>query len=179
MGVLGGGAQSKGSFHKKQLVFFAVWLVLVRLILKNEKWPTFLTLWWLNYMTNYDAYLEGNLCNKVSKLISSLLWFVAAIRTAYCPFTWIGTVRRRKGQCWAKDQRYSQNALCLPHTHALFHLFINTPSEHRLRRKTNATGTHLNHLTRRWDQASFCMSIQVFFLTVCVSGFREDTAHLN
>lgn len=61
---------------------------------------------------------------RVPELISHLLWFIAAIRTAYCPCGWIGAVRRRKGQCWAKHQRYSQNALCLPHTRTLFHFFF-------------------------------------------------------
>lgn len=52
--------------------------------------------------------------------ISHRLWSIAAIRTAYCPGRWIGAVRRRKGQCWDKHQRYSQNALRLPHTRTLF-----------------------------------------------------------
>lgn len=78
---------------------------------------------------------------RMPELISHLLWFIAAIRTAYCPCGWIGAVRRRKGQCWAKHQRYSQNALCLPHMHTLFHLYIRIPSECRFQLKTNTEET--------------------------------------
>lgn len=84
---------------------------------------------------------------RVPELISHLLWFIAAIRTAYCPCGWIGAVSRRKGQCWAEHQRYSQNALCLPHTRTLFQSSINTPSEYRLRLKTNTEENPSEELT--------------------------------
>lgn len=63
---------------------------------------------------------------RYSKLICQLLWSIAVIRTAYCPYRWIGAVRRRKGQCWAERQRYSQNALFPTRAHCS----INTPSEY-------------------------------------------------
>lgn len=72
------------------------------------------------------------------ELISHLLWLVAAVITAYCLCGWIGAVTRRKGQCWAKHQRYSQNALCLPHTLTLFHLFINTSSGCRFKPRSRS-----------------------------------------
>lgn len=90
----------------------------------------------------------------VPELISHLLWFVAATRTVYCPCGWIGAVRRRKEQCWAKHQRYSQNVLRLPHTRTLFHLSINTPSKCRFRLKTSTEGNLCTGLSTRSSETT-------------------------
>ena len=112
---------------------------------KNKR-GTLQTFWYLGESL-YQNICRGVPCDGVPELISHLLWFIAAIRTAYCPCRWIGAVRRRKEQCWAKHQRYSQNVLCLPHTRTLFHLFINTTSECRFGLKTNTEENLSKELT--------------------------------
>lgn len=135
----GGGAQAEVILTKQLNTFFSLsvglffsvvwdqlctWVLLWHTCLKetNEALcENILVSWWVIISKHFSVWL-------LPELISHLFWFIAAVRTVYCPCGWIEAVRRRKGQCWAKHQRYSQNALCLPHTRTLFHLSINTPS---------------------------------------------------
>lgn len=144
----------------------------------TNKWGTLQTFWRVIISKHF---LWCSVCLGVGwsggggpELISHLLWFVAATRTVYCPCGWIEAVRRRKEQCWAKHQRYSQNVLRLPHTRTLFHLSINTPSKCRFRLKTNTEENLCTGLSTRSSETTLKSQPSILDHSQVYSGVSPD-----